>query len=28
LEATDRQWLRVAEEFRQLAERLPDATES
>lgn len=27
LEATDRQLLGVAEEFRQLAERLPDATE-
>ena len=28
LEATDRQLLAVAEEFRQSAERLPDATES
>jgi hypothetical protein len=27
LEATDRQLLGVAEEFRQLAERIPDATE-
>ena len=27
LEATDQQLLAVAEEFRQLAERLPDATE-
>jgi hypothetical protein len=27
LEATDRQLLGVAEEFRQLAERLPDASE-
>ena len=27
LEATDRHLLGVAEEFRQLAERLPDATE-
>ena len=27
LEATDRQLLGVAEEFRQLADRLPDATE-
>jgi hypothetical protein len=27
LEATDRQLLGAAEEFRQLAERLPDATE-
>jgi len=28
LEATDRQLLGVAAEFRQLADRLPDATES